>query len=426
VRVTLTLAFASLLAAGSAAQPYPGDYFVGARFCTPHKDCNGQFIRVTPQGQIVRFLASTNSGMVGSSATDATNRQVAFFYSDTSGSFVRVHDATSDALVLTSRLPAYWSYAGLHSSHTGELVTVGDSPGVGPCLMVLSADYRRWTTLTRLPGSWSLPGSHIAQTQDLISGDYLVTHGSLNPPYRFQIDAISPDGRRSSTVTTLAVSGTNTGAAIVQSHRNGALIAVGGPGIFSYDRRIGWTTLSTVGRQSAVALDRSPGSGMLTAFQGATLQRIDLTGRVLSSAQTQIGIPVVGICHARGRNLASARRGSPNDWDLHLSFPGEGGRNYVLGLSVTGFTPGISIGGRQIALRPDPVLAMSVSGRLAPYLTNNLGALSPQGEAVARLDLRPFGSALSGTLVWAAAITLDPQAPSGIATISKPIVIVLD
>lgn len=422
VRAVLILAFSFLPVAGVAAQPYPGDYFIGDSFCNPHSMCFGHFFRMTQQGQFVRSLAFTNVGIVGSSTMDGSNRQVVFFFSDTSGSYVRVHDATNDALVLTSRLPPYWSYAGLHVSHTGELVTVGHSPGVGHFLMVLSADYRRWTTLTRVSGYWPVPGdSYRAETQDLTSGDYLVTHSSTNPSYPFRINGVSPDGQSISAVTTLS----NAGGTIVQSHLNGALITVGGSGIFSYVRGIGWTTLSTAGHRAAAALDRSPGRGMLTAFQSATLQRIDLTGRIVSFVQTQSLTPV-GICHARGRNLASARRGAPNDWDLHLSFPGEGGRGYVLGLSVTGFSPGISIGGRQIALRPDPVLMMSASGRLAPFLTRNIGGLSPRGEALARLDLRSFGSSLSGTLVWAAAITLDPQAPAGIATISKPIVIVLD
>jgi len=199
-----------------------------------------------------------------------------------------------------------------------------------------------------------------------------------------------------------------------------------GSGVLKYNRPAGWTTLALGGLNNAATMDRSPGNGMLTVFPYGALQRMDLTGRIISTRPLLLQYILMGACHQQERNLATARQGRPNDWLFHLSFPGEGGRSFILGLSLGGFTPGIALGVRQIGVVPDPLLTLSVNGRLASVFTHNVGALSPRGESVARLNLKAFGKTLSGTRIWAAAITLDPQAPFGIATISKPVVLVLD
>jgi hypothetical protein len=56
-------------------------------------------------------------------------------------------------------------------------------------------------------------------------------------------------------------------------------------------------------------------------------------------------------------------------------------------------------------------------------LTGNHGYLSPAGEGVARLNLNPLGRAIRGIRLWAVAVVIDPGAPFGIATISKPVLV---
>jgi len=97
----------------------------------------------------------------------------------------------------------------------------------------------------------------------------------------------------------------------------------------------------------------------------------------------------------------------------------------VLALSSAGFTPGVPVDARFIQLVPDIVTLLSLSGGLFPLLQGNIGVLDANDRGTATLDLSAF-SGLTGLPLWAAAITLAPGAPSGILTIGKPIIVVLD
>ena len=79
----------------------------------------------------------------------------------------------------------------------------------------------------------------------------------------------------------------------------------------------------------------------------------------------------------------------------------------------------------MIPLAPDPLFFLTATGGF-PFLTGGSGLLDTQGEAQASLDLRPFGQHLRGLVLWAAALTLDRDAPGGVVTISRPVVLVLE
>lgn len=110
---------------------------------------------------------------------------------------------------------------------------------------------------------------------------------------------------------------------------------------------------------------------------------------------------------------------------LYMTFPNEDNRRYVVALGLSGSRPGVRLNdGRTIGLNPDAATLLGLSGRLGAVLTGESGTLNYRGRAQARLDLSPFGQVLSGTRLWAVAVTFEPQT-SRIATISKPIVIIL-
>jgi len=157
-----------------------------------------------------------------------------------------------------------------------------------------------------------------------------------------------------------------------------------------------------------------------------SLYRLQRGGKTVTTLPLAPGWLTTSMCFEHGRNLVTERAASPNLWRFHLHFPGEGGRPYTLGLSLTGFTPGITVGHRMIPLIPDDLLALTLSGSLSALLQGNVGFLDTSARATATLDLRTFPVKLAGQLVWAAAVTIDAAAPCGLATISKPQIIVLE
>ena len=156
-----------------------------------------------------------------------------------------------------------------------------------------------------------------------------------------------------------------------------------------------------------------------------TVYRMDMAGTVIS---THPGIPGTnsGMCFDKGRNVVTVQTGTPNQYTIDLNFPGYAGKAYLLGLSITGYTPGIPVGGRTVQLVPDNAFLLSVTGLLAPLFANNIGVLDAFDRAKATLNLSLFGNALSGLRVWFAAVVVDPAAPGNIGVVSKPCVIVLD
>jgi len=121
------------------------------------------------------------------------------------------------------------------------------------------------------------------------------------------------------------------------------------------------------------------------------------------------------------RHLTWFLTAPPNGRILKLDFPGEGGRNYVVGFSLTGVRPGPLLpDGRRIPLAVDALTVATVNGGLGPVITNTVGHLDAKGRAAVRVDTNGFGPALRGLVAWAVAIVLDPQSSAGVARIAGP------
>jgi len=152
------------------------------------------------------------------------------------------------------------------------------------------------------------------------------------------------------------------------------------------------------------------------------LFRIDSTGRGQGmSSLSFTPYSVTPVLRIGSRHLSWTVNSAPNDRYLDLSFPGEGGYNYAVGLTMTGVRPGPLLSdGRELPLVADQLTLLSLTGGVPGVLENTVGALSAQGRARVRINLNPFGSALKGLKIWATALVLDPQASSAVAYIEGP------
>jgi hypothetical protein len=114
----------------------------------------------------------------------------------------------------------------------------------------------------------------------------------------------------------------------------------------------------------------------------------------------------------------------PNGRCLQLSFPGEAGRTFVVGFSMSGVHPGIILkDGRMIPLVIDPLTVLGLNGGVPGILDNTVGRLDAFGKARITVDTNAFGSALKGVQFQAAALLLDSTAPDGILHIVGPTVL---
>ena len=100
---------------------------------------------------------------------------------------------------------------------------------------------------------------------------------------------------------------------------------------------------------------------------------------------------------------------------IDIASPDEPMTGYAVGLS--GGNTGIEIDTRTIPLRDDHVLRLTLQSSL-PSLVDFTGILDAQGCASARLRI-PNEPSIVGQTLWAAFVTLDPMAPSGISQISS-------
>jgi len=136
------------------------------------------------------------------------------------------------------------------------------------------------------------------------------------------------------------------------------------------------------------------------------------------------GMDWTGLVRVGCRHLSWHMDRLPNGRSLHLSFPGEGGRPYVVGLTLKGFRPGTPLpDGRVLPLIPDDLTVLCLQGGLAGVLENTVGRLDKSGRAVVKVDTNAFGSALKGQRLWASALVLDPGASHGVAYVVGPTVL---
>jgi len=139
------------------------------------------------------------------------------------------------------------------------------------------------------------------------------------------------------------------------------------------------------------------------------------------------GVPMMawtGLTRVGSRHLSWHMDRLPNGRSLHLSFPGEGGRAYLVGLTLKGFRPGTPLpDGRVVPLLPDDLTVLCLQGGIAGVLENTVGRLDASGRAVVKVDTNGFGPALKGQKLWASALVLDPAASHGVAYIVGPTVL---
>jgi hypothetical protein len=105
---------------------------------------------------------------------------------------------------------------------------------------------------------------------------------------------------------------------------------------------------------------------------------------------------------------------------LMLTAASDAGLFYQAGSSLG--TGPIPVGNRRIGLSPDALLQVS-AGNLWPWIFKGYrGTLDQRGQAAATIHI-PNASALVGTRIHTAFVTMDPKAPWGIRSISPTVTI---
>jgi len=111
----------------------------------------------------------------------------------------------------------------------------------------------------------------------------------------------------------------------------------------------------------------------------------------------------------------------PHGRRLILSFPGEPGLPYFVGLGLSGCHPGIRLpDGRTIPLNFDGLTGLSLSGGLPGVLSGTVGILSASGTATVSIDVSLASAVLKGMRVVAAAAVVNPSLASPIVAIAGP------
>ena len=102
--------------------------------------------------------------------------------------------------------------------------------------------------------------------------------------------------------------------------------------------------------------------------------------------------------------------------DFTLNAPDDAGRPYQMGSSLG--TGPIAIDTRRLNLDPDSMLLVSVSNFFPWIFQGYSGIIDAKGKAAASIHI-PGNTALIGTRIHTAFVTLDPHAQSGILSISN-------
>jgi len=410
MRVHMAILLALGISWQAPSQPYGTHLIVTGAISV--STVNALLYRLDGRGGGFTTIVTGNFSPITAMAMDSNNTDILASHLD--GRVVSIDPVTGVVVrVLWAGPPLDW-VKDFCFSDTEDVVVVGKTPTYNYGVFRISADGMRFDTLCQ---GLMYP---VFVTRDLMTGDYLVGDQGLGPTlYR-----LSPDGSRKTTLYRGLISSLD----LVQDHKDGSVLLYFN---FAAVKRIttGGATLlirNGIPGGRALALDRAPGHGEIVAF-GNSILRLTGNGKIVTTlAQPPPLWAAMRACFEKSRNLVTDRTGSPNAWRFRLHFPGEGGRGYVMGLSATGFTPGIRVGSRIVPLVRDDLLMLTVTGALCTVLRGNTGFLNAGGRAVATLDLRPLGGSVKGIRLWCAALTLDARARFNIATISKPSIIVLE
>jgi hypothetical protein len=402
------------LAAGmqpAATQPYGTDLILSSVGIAPGPPM--LLYRLDNRGRITTILTGI-SNAIYSTAMDKDNTNLLAGYGD--GRLAVLDPWTGAVIRMLWAGPPLTRIGDFCVDPTGDLVVIGSASGASGVFRI-RADGGRVDTL-RTSGIqmpyWIL--------LDQMTGQFYLSEFGIMQGRLFRM---SRDGSRLWKL--YEAPGVNCLDA-VQDHTDGSLVLNLSPGPALM--RISTTGIPTLlgtnippGR--GIAFDRDAGQGQLVVAS-TSVYRLQRGGKTVTTLPVAPGWLTTSMCFEHDRNLVTERAASPNLWRFHLHFPGEGGRPYTLGLSLTGFTPSIPVGHRIIPLVPDDLLALTLSGSLGAVLQGNVGFLDTSARATATLDLRTFPGRFTGQKVWAAAVTLDAAAPDGLATLSKPQIILLE
>ncbi len=415
--ILLTAALVVALALAGPTQDPPSDYYAASFYLTTPHCCSGSALsRVTTNGQVIATLSSSvGRGWFAQTRPiiDHTNRFVV------SGSLFSMseYDVLTSALVRTAGVP--WLTGA--SRHHADGYTIASSG----TLMHLDSNF----VLTTM-GTVSTATIVTLHGRELWTGDYVLTDEMG------RVLLVSHDTRQVRTLTTILAPGFTSVPSVLQSHVDGDLrvLQSQAPGIVRFDPRTGFRTQLSAQRFSGSAVfETTMGNGAIRVIGNALPPAVQPAFHTVTPGGTIIASTLLatspggwGMCRADGRRLSARRVSTPNRWDIRVDSPLDAGLPYVVALSATGFTPGIRVGARTLALVPDALFALSIRGALGPLLTGNIGVLPATGVANATLDLRRFGNALSGLRIWTAAAIFDPAAPNGVRRITRPEILVLD
>jgi len=253
---------------------------------------------------------------------------------------------------------------------------------------------------------------------DIDTGDFIVQDRDLTA--QAPLLRINPQG----VIQTLAT-GLDPRYSITQDIRTGDWYSAAGGQILMVKK--GTSTAQSLfpassgyGLHSVIAYDRaSAANPRLVSRYRDQIYFVDPVARsVTSVALSQTTATPWEMAFYRGRNLASVSTGARR-YDLKISFPTEGGMGYVIGVSLAGVRPGITLGdGRVISLSPDLFTIFTVGNLLPGIWSPGPLVLDANGEATARLDLTRFPA--FNVPAWALAMVVDKGV---IGTIGDPIVL---
>jgi hypothetical protein len=407
----------------ASAQPY------GSDLLSSHTDRT--LLRISPLGVTTTIVAGLfRSGDFNMLAMDSDNTMIVVLETNRTTppwNLVYRIDPGSGRVVSTifSGPPMINVQHWVSLDQNGDYLVCEGNNAPGSGLYKIKRDGSRISTLFYLPG-----GNFLCFTEDKLSGDWVI--GDARGMQILQIDRILGTVKTSVALPGVSIStGMQQDPALVD-----IIVTATPPGILAYDPTR--CTLRTIVNQSGFApncltLDRAPSASGALIYTGdaqpvsGQISRFDRQGRNLGPLASTGQRGCLGLTFEGSRNLAPYLVTAPNDRSIQLSFPGSGGRVFILAMSLLGCTPGVKLpDSRVIPLNPDSLTAITTAGAFHPFLTGNIGNLDASGRAVARFNANPLGVGARGLRVWAAAAVLDVNAPSGVDVISPPLLFVLE
>jgi len=404
-RLLLVLPILLALTATAVSQPLGTDLIAS--------DWNGVLYRIPPAGPMVTM--GTYGRILWSMRMDSDNQHVIAAISASGGFLARINLATGSATTVQA-IPSPFSVMVnqdgdyLVGTLNKDLLKVKrDGSGVSTILSAMPAV--PVPTRDKDSGDWILYSKKneiLRYTSDWSIVLATIAHSSIYV-YDMIQDPQTPD---------VYLAASNVARLDPRTNSVSVLTAVG-PGILG-DRGI--NTDRAPGASGAMLYVSSPALNNPTTL--SSVLRLDRSGTVLGTVAT-LPAPVTGIVYEQSRNLGPRLQTFGNDRIIHVDFPTDARKAYIVALGYSGFYPGVTLpDGRTISLNFDPLVFLTAGTSLPPALMQNIGYLDAQGRAVVTFNTNTL-PVPSGMLIWAVCVTLDSAAPLGISQISAPVLFVL-